>query len=311
MATFYNGVGRRERKGICMNKIPVGQIIRHAYAFTFGEIGTVIGLTWVPILISTVVSYFMLRAYAMSLESFASGTPPTDGQALLPLPLAILSLFLIGMIGVALTRQVLGLRKGPAIAHIALGGEELRAFAGFIGVYLVTMLFVLVFMIVVGTLAAVVTGNAGAAPAAGAIAAAAGLMGVFLLIYVVIRLGYLLIPSIVADGHFGLTRSWQLTRGNFWRILAVLLATVVPLFLVSQVAAALVTGPLPQPSATPPTDVAGMVRVWVEQVRAMLPHLPALMGVNLVLAPLGYSLLFTPAALIYSVLSGKETPHAG
>jgi len=287
-----------------MSKIPVGQIIRRAYAFTFGEIGTVIGLTWIPVLISTVVSYFMLRGYALSLESLDSGTPPTDAQALLPLPLAILNLFLVGVIGVALTRQVLGLRKGPAFAHISVGSEEMRAFAGFIGVYLLTMLFILVFMVAIGALAGI-AGSSGAAPAAGAIAGATVVIGILLLIYAVVRLGYLLIPAVVDDGHFGLTRSWQLTRGNFWRIVGVLLATLMPLILVSDIVSALVMGPPPQAAGAPPADLAGMFHLWAEQMHTVLAHLPALMGVNLVLAPLGYSLLFTPAALVYSVLTGK------
>jgi len=291
-----------------MNKLPVGQIIREAYVFTFGEIGTVIGLTWIPTLINTVASYFMFRSYALTLESLQTGTPPADGQALLPLPLAILCLFLVGMVGVALVRQVLGIRKGPAFAHFALGAEEFRAFAGFIGVYLMTMLFVLLFMMIVGAIATLAGSAVG--PAAGAIAGLAGVIGIFLTIYAVVRLGYLLVPAVVVDGHFGLTRSWQLTKGNFWRILAILFATMLPLVLVSDIASALVVGPLPQPSAVQPTDLAGVARLWAEQLQVTLPHLPALMGVSLVLAPLGYSLLFTPAALAYRILSGKAIIQA-
>ena len=291
-----------------MNKLPVGQIIRQAYAFTFGEIGTVIGLTWIPTLINTVAAYFMLRGYALTLESLETGIPPSDAQAFLPLPLAILSLFLVGMIGVALSRQVLGLRKGPAFAHVEFGGETLREFAGFIGVYLMTMLFILAFMVAVGAIAAVA--GAAAGPAAGAIAGLAGLIGVFALIYAVLRLGFLLIPSVVVDGQFGLTRSWQLTRGNVLRIVAILFATLFPLMLVSDVATALVMGPLPQAPTVQPTDMAGVIHIWAEQLRATLPHLPALMGVSLILAPLAYSLLFTPAALAYRILSGKATIQA-
>src|SRR6185437_697887 len=50
----------RSNKGFRMNKIPVGQTIRFAYAFTFGEIGTVIGLTWIPTLINAVATFFVL-----------------------------------------------------------------------------------------------------------------------------------------------------------------------------------------------------------------------------------------------------------
>lgn len=291
-----------------MNKLPVGQIIREAYVFTFGEIGTVLGLTWIPTLINTVASYFIFRSYALTLESLQTGAPPTDGQALLPFPLMILCLFLVGMIGVALTRQVLGIRKGPALAHVALGGEEFRAFAGFIGVYLMTFLFILLFMMVVSAVA--MFAGAAAGPAAGAIAALAGVIGVFLMIYAVVRFGYLLVPSVVVDGQFGLTRSWQLTKGNFWRIIAIMLGTLLPLMLVSDIATALVMGPLPPPSTVQPTDLAGVARIWADQLKMTLPHLPALMGVSLVLAPLGYSLLFTPAALAYRILSGKAIIQA-
>ncbi|MEJ1968883.1 MAG: hypothetical protein WDN03_09690 [Rhizomicrobium sp.] len=290
-----------------MNKIPVGQTIRFAYAFTFGEIGTVLGLTWIPTLASTIVGYFAARSYLAMADSLQSGTPPPDAQALLPLPLAVLSLFLAAMIGVALVRQVLGLRKGPAIAHFALGMEELRVFAGFVGVYLALILFLF-------ALAAVVAGFAalgGATPLAAGITAFAVFAGFLLVIYALVRLGYLLVPAAVADGHFGLSQSWQLTGGNFWRIVAVLLATLLPLMVVLVIGEAIIMGPAPAPASAPPADVAGLLRAWTDQMHTMQPHLPALMGLNLVLAPLGYSLLFAPAAFVYRVLSGKAivAPH--
>jgi hypothetical protein len=292
-----------------MNKLPVGQIIREAYVFTFGEIGTVIGLTWIPTLINTVASYFIVRSVALTMESMATGAATMDGQALLPFPLLILCLFLVAMVGVAITQQVLGVRKGPAFAHLALGAQEFRAFAGFIGVQLMTLLFIMLFMLVMGAIVAAT--GAAAGPAPGAIAGAGGLLGFFLMVYAVVRLGYLLVPSVVVDGQFGLNRSWQLTRGNFWRIAAILLGTLLPLMLVSNIASALVLGPLPPPPNTQPADLAGAAHVWAEQLRLMLPHLPALMGISLILAPLQYSLFFTPAALAYRILSGKVIiqPH--
>jgi hypothetical protein len=293
-----------------MNKIPVGQTIRQAYAFTFGEIGTVIGLTWIPTLISTVAIYFLLRTYATWIESLESGTPPADVQALLPLPLIVLILFLTGMIGVALTRQVLGLRQGPAIAHVALGREELRVFAGFVGVYLLATLFTFVFLLAVSGVAALAASNPAMGPLAGAITGLAGLIGIFLVVFAIVRLGYLLIPAVVVDGQFGLTRSWQLTNGNFWRIVAVLLATTLPPILVSNIAATIIIGPMPPPPAAAPADLAAAAHLWAGQVRALLPHLPALMGINLVLSPLSSSLLFTAAAFAYRVLSGKAIVKA-
>ena len=291
-----------------MNKLPVGQIIREAYVFTFGEIGTVIGLIWIPTLINTIASYFFIRSYTTIFDSLDTGTPPSDAYALLPLPLAILSSFLVSMIGVALVRQALGLRKGAAFAHVAIGGEELRTFAGFIGAGLLTFLFLLLFMLVVGAVTAVAGSTLGAA--GGAVGALATVLGFVALVYAVIRLTFLLVPSVVVDGHFGLTRGWQLAGGNVGRIVLILLGTLLPLVLASDIATALIAGPPPPAPTTPPADLAGVIHSFAEQSRSLMQHLPALMGVSLVLAPLIYSQLFTSAALAYRVLSGKAVIQA-
>ena len=46
-----------------MQKLPVGRIVRLAYAFTFGEIGTIIGLVWIPALITAVGGFFAMGGY--------------------------------------------------------------------------------------------------------------------------------------------------------------------------------------------------------------------------------------------------------
>jgi hypothetical protein len=47
-------------------------------------------------------------------------------------------------------------------------------------------------------------------------------------IYVLVRLTFLLIPVVVAENRIGLKRSWQLGRGNFWRMFAILLSILIP-----------------------------------------------------------------------------------
>ena len=46
-----------------MNKLPVTQTVAESYRFTFGGLGTVIGLIWLPIVIPTVGGYFTLVPY--------------------------------------------------------------------------------------------------------------------------------------------------------------------------------------------------------------------------------------------------------
>jgi hypothetical protein len=62
----------------------------------------------------------------------------------------------------------------------------------------------------------------------------AGLISWFVFLYAlvtILRVGFLLPPSIVAEEKGGLRRSYELTKGNVWRALAVLLALGLPLLL--------------------------------------------------------------------------------
>src|SRR5262249_44534990 len=56
-----------------------------------------------------------------------------------------------------------------------------------------------------------------------------------LAILTIVRMVFLLVPSIVCEpGRGGLARSYQLTGGNFWRIVGVFLVTVLPVVIVQQ-----------------------------------------------------------------------------
>ncbi len=235
-----------------MNKIPVGQTIRFAYDFTFGQIGTVIGLIWIPTVINAVGSFLVFRAYGGTMEQpDGAGVPVMGGPQIGLMFLYFLVAFLlVAMMAVAITRQALGLRKGTAFAHFSLGSQELRVFGGFFGLYLVLLLFVFAFA-VVAVMAAL--GGSGGALDQGRIrgqrhlpawaSSLLGLAGFCVLIYVFVRLSFLFIPAAVSEGEFGLTRSWELTRGNFWRIVAVGLAVLLPVVLVQCVAEYFILGP--------------------------------------------------------------------
>ena len=292
-----------------MNKIPVGQTVRLAYAFTFGEIGTVIGLIWVPTLINAVASFFALRAYYNTLaDSLQSGLPPSGAGVGLPFLLAFLAMLLVAMIGVSLTQQAWGMRQGPAFAHVALGSTELRAFGGFFGLYLLFILFIAIVAIVLGIAAAgsatAIQSNPRLVGPAGAVVALAAVAGICAVVYAVIRLSFLLVPSVVDSGEFGLTRSWQLTKGNFWRIVAVGAATLLPIALIFVIAEFAILGPsFFIPDMTHPAGPN--LGKLAAQMRAMQDHMPVLMGLSFVVSPLLYGLMFSASAFAYRALSGQ------
>ena len=294
-----------------MNKIPVGQTIRFAYAFTFGEIGTVIGLIWIPTLINAVASFFALGGYYTALaDSFESGLPPVGSAIGLSLLLAFVSMLLLAMIAVAITQQALGLRQGPAFAHIALGSAELRALGGFFGLYLLLILFVLAVALVVGIVAAVgaavMKSNAAAAAPVGLAVVLAVLVGLCVVIFAIVRLSFLMVPAVVDGGEFGLTRSWEFTKGNFWRIALIGVCTLLPLMLVFVIAESAILGPeffVPNPK--PAADATANLHAMAAQMRLLQKHMPVLMGLTFVISPLLYGLLFSASAFAYRSVSGR------
>ena len=293
-----------------MNKIPVGQTIRFAYAFTFGEIGTVIGLIWIPTVINSVGS-FVLFGVLNGVEEGPGGVPIMAGPQLgLMMLYFVVAFFLAAMMAVAVTQQALGLRKGPAFAHFALGGTELRVFGGFFGLYMLFLLFILGFALigVVAALAggAAVKASAGAAPLIGSVLGVLGLIASGALVYIFVRLSFLFIPSAVNEGEFGLTRSWELTKGNFWRIFAVGMAVLMPLLLVEAATEFFILGPAYFAAmADQIRDTANAARYAAVQSHIVQTRLPLLLGMGLILAPIMQGLLFAPAAFAYRILSGK------
>jgi hypothetical protein len=154
--------------------------------------------------------------------------------------------------------------------------------------------------------AAAVGSAASAVPIVGAGIGLIGVAGVFAVIYLATRLSFLLIPAALDGGEFGLTRSWQLTKGNFWRIFAIGLATLTPCLLVLGAAEFAILGPdFFVPDMATAKDATANLHHMALQMRAMQAHMPLLMGLSFVVSPVMYGLLFAPAAFAYRVLTGK------
>lgn len=294
-----------------MNKLPVGQTIRFAYAFTFAEIGTVIGLIWIPALINVLAGFFATRAYYQALaDSIESAVPLTGATVLLPFVTVLVSTLTLAMIGVAIVRQALGLRKGPAFAHFSFGAAELRVFGGLFMLYMLLVLVIAVFAIATLGTPVLLGSAAGAAPASigFALAALAGLCALFT---VTIRLSFVMVPAALESGAYGLTQSWALTKGNFWRIFAVGLTTLLPILLIVGLGEIAILGPdILVPDLGTAKGQAAELHRMAAQLRSMQGHLPLLMGLSFVVSPLMYGLMFAPAAFAWRVLSGKPaTEH--
>src|SRR3974390_2743502 len=98
-----------------MNKLPVVSTIADAYRFAFGHLDAIIGLIWLPMVLATLLN-FLPELSGASVDAHASptaaGTGAFEGIAIL-----VLTQLLNAVMYVAVTRQALGLRQGPAIIH--------------------------------------------------------------------------------------------------------------------------------------------------------------------------------------------------
>ena len=292
-----------------MKKIPVLDTIRFAYGFTFGHLGAIIGLIWLPMVIATVGGYFVLAEYYTALPAaLQAGNPAAIGQpVLIVMAWAFVSLLLYAMMYSAVTKQALGIRQGPALIYFSFGGTELRVFAAMLGLFAITIVFTVAYVVVDLLALAGIKLAVGQLPAT-ALAAVSGAVALVLLIalaYALIRLSFLLIPATVAEDRIGLGRAWELARGNVWRIVAVGLATVLPLLLMLLAAEVAIVGPefFLRHATAPAQDAAARMRESVDQMKTMFQHLPVLSALSFLLAPLVAGLTMAPSAFAYRALT--------
>jgi hypothetical protein len=297
-----------------MNKIPVMQTVAASYRFTFGGLSKVIGLIWLPIIILTVGGYFTMVPYFSGMAgALESGDVSQQGSLLLrELAFEIVMIVLMAVIAVAITREILNPVRRPSFLRFALGPTEFRVVGGLIALFFLIIVFIVILVIVglvIGFAINAILPAAGAAPGskgAAGIGALEGIIGFLGLVYIMVRLGFLLVPAVAMEGGFGLERSWTLTKGNFWRIVAIVALTMLPILIVAALIDMTILGPdFLNPHLELAHDPAAQMRHSAEQMRQMSAHLPLMMGIGFLLAPFTYGMTFAPAAFAYRALTGK------
>jgi hypothetical protein len=282
-----------------MTKLPVGSTIRHAYSFTFGELGTIIGLCWLPLVLIAILQ-FLPYAFGGDPMAPAENATAQGRHGIESLVSSLVMILLYAVAYVPVTRQALGLRKGPAIVHFALGLPEFRVF----GALLLFFLVIFAMAIGIGLLGLVAGGISvmtGKNPIAGFAFALVILTALLGFIYAIVRLGFLIVPVTVAENQVSLTRAWTLTRGNFWRIFGTLLAVLVPLYILHLGGLIALVGP--GLFAPLPSNLALAEQVLASRFAQVGKHIPEYIGLTLILAPFNIGLGIGAAACAYKVLS--------
>jgi hypothetical protein len=216
-----------------------------------------------------------------------------------------LLLLVSSMVTVGVLRKALGQHPGPVFFFFSLGSQVWRL----IGSYLLVFLLIWGGAVVAGGLIGLTYFllQKAAPTAAGPITVLLGIAAFLYWIYAFVRIFFFIPAVVVAENHIGLRRSWHLGRGNFWRIVGILLIMTIPI----GIAAQMIEGPVlqfglgvvqapigPHPS---PDEIRKFFTVLLEAVKKVGP---ALLLIQLVHWVLLSGLMGGAVANAYNLVTG-------
>lgn len=221
--------------GVMVMKIPFEATISGAYRFAFTNILSIVGIAWFPFLVLTGVMGGLIALCFPTLKgAFPQGHEPTaenlQGMAIifgLGLVFTFGWIVAIAMVNVGIMRKALGQHPGPVFFFFSLGGQVWRLIGSYV---LLTIIFFLGTIGIELVVIAVSFAVQKAAPAAQIpVTVLLAVIAVCWMIYAAVRVMFFIPAVVVAENHIGIARSWQLGRGNFWRIVGIILLIWIPL----------------------------------------------------------------------------------
>lgn len=219
-------------------KIPFERTIAGAYRFVFANIVSIVGIGWFPFLLVGLSAIGLVYAILPQFnELLVTGQDKWSQAQLVPAVfsmsgaiflIVILLILATAMVNVGIMRKALGQHPGPVFVFFSLGSQVWRM----IGAYFLLMLLawgvLLAFVIGIGCVSYLLSRISPTVQVLGTtlLAGASFIWG----IYAAVRVQFFLPAIVVAENHIGIRRSWNLGRGNFWRILGILLLVTLPAY---------------------------------------------------------------------------------
>lgn len=212
-----------------MTKIPVMELVKHAYGFTLRNFGYAIKISWAWVLL-IILAIVALGAIGLAIglrDISELGSPNFFTASAIALAILLIFLLLImayGSIGVAWFRRVLLEERIPGFFNLAADGPVWA----FIGYYFLIWIILSVLMGVGFGAIGLIASTAG--ETAGVWAAfLLGIPGIIFIIFLGLRWSMVFPAAAVGLRGFGLSGSWGATKGNVWRLIGGMLLVVVPL----------------------------------------------------------------------------------
>src|SRR3569833_381424 len=222
-----------------MKKIPVGATIAHAYRFAFGQAPTLLRAIWLPLLIQLVAAFFLIKRTALFMAAMQAQDP--SGATLLG-PMLLLVPLIVVLFFAQLTAVMETALGNPPRSWFTfrLDKPMWRLLGGFLITGLIIIVSMIGYLIVIYVLAFLAEVDVKASGSAATsrnifilIIAGAMLVGYGGVIFLAVRFLFLMAPVSVSLRQIGLEQAWRLSAGNFWRILLIALAILIPAMIVN------------------------------------------------------------------------------
>jgi hypothetical protein len=305
-----------------MAKIPLERTIGDTYRFAFTNILSIFGIAWLPYAIMVAAGAAAIWWVWPDLSAIDYSPQPDlvhNRDIVIHLaarlltvvfPLYLLIYVFFAMVITGVQRKALGLIEGPVFVYFSLRSEVWRLLGAMILAFIVVCAgSALTF----GAVAAVFwIGQRDGVPALYGLVEFVAVIAAFCwFFYMIVRLVFFVPPVVVAEGGFGLARSWQLGGGNFWRIAALVIACVLGPAIVISMVSNIVFMPfmmgtlikLQQAAEThqviPPDQFFAMIleplrRVWPYWLAYQLITMPILLGLSNAMSAFAYRNVTAP-----------------
>jgi hypothetical protein len=296
-------------------KIPFEPTITGAYRFAFANILSIIGIGWFPYLLFVVIA----GATAINVVPLFHGliiegtTNQIDtarlGVVIGPLigAFALVSItgaFAQAMVYVGLMRKALGQHPAPVYIFFSLGSQVWQM----IGSYLLLGLLAWGLIALAGAAVTVISLLLQKyAPnfqvLVTVLLAIACYVGA---IYAIIRVMFFIPAVVVAENHIGIRRAWHLGKGNFWRIVGVILLVVMPLgFAMSTITQGIMQTVVGAPATLQPGASPAEVQAFIDKMlTGFIKIAPYFAGLEVIYLILLSGLLAGASAAAYKSVTG-------
>ncbi|HUO97980.1 MAG TPA: glycerophosphoryl diester phosphodiesterase membrane domain-containing protein [Rhizomicrobium sp.] len=303
-----------------MKKIPLESTIVGSYSFLFRNIISIIGTMWFPVLVmAALIGAFICQLIP---HEWLQGHFPQHfddhdvGKYILSrLPVfagGMTGLFVAGllvrsMVDVNLLRHATGEKTSVTLIWFSLGARVWMMlavlFIGFVSYLILEYGAIFLILAANGVLAVIPNLPHVLIPVTNVVLGAAV---VIVAVYVYLRLMFFLPAVVVAERRVSPARSWQLGKGNVFRMVVVLLAIFVPASAVFGVAvyATFISTIVVEAVRQHPEGPAKAL----EFLKSLLPLLPVLLVMCLILAVVLKGLMFGAMGRAYkAVIAPEET----